>query len=267
MKLTTQNGVPFYQFENLAACNGVDHRIFTRNAGNSRPPFASLNVGFGIGDTIKHVSDNRAIISSVMAVGRLVFARQVHGCEIAVLSHDIESKGLAAADLTFSGDALVTDITGRHLVIQVADCQAVFLYEPARRVIANVHSGWRGSIQNIIGRTIEVMEQDFGCHAGRIRAAIGPSLGPCCAEFINYRREIPLKFWTYKDLNDHFDFWSLSRDQLTAAGVNEVNIESSGICTRCHTNDFFSYRAEGTTGRFAAVIGLTDMGPNQDFRD
>ena len=259
MRLTTQNGIPFYQFDNLAAYSGVDHRIFTRNSGYSRPPFASLNVGSGIGDSPKHVSDNRAIVSGVMPAGRLVFARQVHGCEIAVLSHDNERKGLAAADLTFAGDALVTDITGRHLVIQVADCQAVFLYEPARRVIANVHSGWRGSIQNIIGRTIGVMEQYFGCRSDRIRAGIGPSLGPCCAEFINYRKEIPSEFWPYKNQNKYFDFWSLSRDQLTAAGVNEVNIESSGICTRCHKDDFFSYRADRTTGRFAAVIGLTKI--------
>jgi hypothetical protein len=258
MKFVTQNGVTFYQFENLAACSGVDHRIFTRNSGNSRPPYASLNVGFGIGDTPQAVFDNRAIISRVMPAGSLVFARQVHGCEIAVLSHDSEKKGFAAADRTFTADAMVTDITGKNIVIQVADCQAVFLYEPARRVIANVHSGWRGSVQNIIGRTIGVMERHFGCRTGRIRAGIGPSLGPCCAEFINYRKEIPMKFWPYKGINKYFDFWSLSRDQLMAAGVNGVNIESSGICTRCNTDDFFSYRAERTTGRFAAVIGLTE---------
>ena len=161
--------------------------------------------------------------------------------------------------MDFTADAMVTDIYGRNLVIQIADCQAVLLYESSRRVIANVHCGWRGSIQNIIGRTVTTMEQHFGCRPNRILAGIGPSLGPCCAEFINYSKEIPMKFWQYKGLNQHFDFWSLSRDQLKAAGVAEINIESSGICTRCHTDDFFSYRAERTTGRFAAVIGLTEM--------
>ncbi len=150
----------------------------------------------------------------------------------------------------------MTDIAGRNLVIQVADCQAVLLYEPARRVVANAHCGWRGSIQNIIGRTVEVMKQDFGCRPDLILAGIGPSLGPCCAEFINYDTEIPKEFWQYKGLNRYFDFWALSRDQLKTAGVAANNIESSRICTRCHTDEFFSYRAEGTTGRFAAVIGL-----------
>jgi YfiH family protein len=156
-----------------------------------------------------------------------------------------------------TADAVVTDLKGRNLVIQIADCQAVLLYDSVRRVIANVHCGWRGSVQNIIGRTIEVMKQHFGCRPGRIHAGIGPSLGPCCAEFINYRKEIPMEFWRYKGLNAHFDFWSLSRDQMLRAGMAETNIESSWICTRCHTDDFFSYRAARTTGRFAAVIGLT----------
>ena len=258
MIFATKNGVSAYQFENLAACSGVDHRIFTRNSGKSRPPFASLNVGYGIGDTPKNVLENRGIVSGFMAAGRLVFARQVHGCEIAVLSRGNQKKDLVPADRTLTADAMVTDIKGRNLVIQVADCQAVMLYEPDRRVIANVHSGWRGSLQNIIGHTVEAMERHFDCRPGRIRAGIGPSLGPCCAEFINYRKEIPLKFWRYKGHTRHFDFWSLSRDQLMGAGVAAVNIESSGICTRCHPEDFFSYRAEKTTGRFAAVIGLTE---------
>ena len=259
MILTAQNGVSSYQFSNLAACSGIDHRIFTRNSGVSPPPFASLNVSFGMGDSQKNVSENRDIISRFMGAGRLVFARQVHGCEIAVLSRDSEKRGTTTADRSFTADAMVTDIFGRNLAIQVADCQAVLLYEPTRRVIANVHCGWRGSVQNIIGRTVEVMEQHFGCRPGRIRAGIGPSLGPCCAEFINYSKEIPMEFWRYKGLNELFDFWSLSRDQLKRAGVAEINIESGGICTRCHTDDFFSYRAERTTGRFAAVIGLTEV--------
>jgi purine-nucleoside/S-methyl-5'-thioadenosine phosphorylase / adenosine deaminase len=257
MILTTQDGVSFYQFKNLAACSGIDHRIFTRNSGRSQAPFASLNVGLSIGDSTKNVAENRDIISRFMAADRLVFARQVHGCEIAVLNRDRKKSSSADSDRSITADAMVTDICGTNIVIQVADCQAVLLYEPTQRVIANVHCGWRGSIQNIIGRTVAIMEIHFGCRPDRIHAGIGPSLGPCCAEFINYRKEIPMEFWQYKGLNEHFDFWSLSWDQLKAAGVAETKIESSGICTRCQTDSFFSYRAERTTGRFAAVIGLT----------
>jgi len=254
--LSTKDGTSFYQFENLAVCQGVNHRIFTRNSGYSRHPFASLNVTFGIGDETDNVVRNRSIISRSMEANELVFARQVHGSKIAVLTRQNREQGIAPVVDPFTADAMVTDQPQKYLVIQVADCQSVLMYEPARQVIANVHCGWRGSIQNIIGRTVETMKQHFDCNPEHIQAGIGPSLGPCCAEFINFRTEIPAAFWSYKDSNNHFDFWSISGDQLLHAGVPAKNIESSRICTRCRTADFFSYRAEHTTGRFAAVIGL-----------
>jgi len=153
-------------------------------------------------------------------------------------------------------DAMITDIKKRSLVIQVADCQSILMYDPVRQVIANVHSGWRGSIKNIIGRTISVMEKEFDSKPGNIVTGITPSLGPCCSEFVNYKDEIPENFWKYKDGSDYFDFWAISVNQLCDAGVLKKNIYLSEICTRCNTDLFFSFRGEGTTGRFAAVIGL-----------
>lgn len=256
MILTTQNGTSFYQFENLAACRGIGHGIFSRNGGHSRQPFASLNVTFGIGDEEDLVARNRSIITRSLAAKELVFARQVHGSRIAALSREVDRRGQSPVGGPLTADALVTDQSQKHLVIQVADCQAVLMCEPVRQVVANVHCGWRGSIQNIIGRTVAIMQQEFNCNPAHIQAGIGPSLGPCCAEFIHYRTEIPAAYWRYKDSNHHFDFWSISRDQLMQAGVPAQNIEPSGICTRCRTDEFFSYRAQKTTGRFAAVIGL-----------
>ncbi|CAB1071043.1 FIG00003370: Multicopper polyphenol oxidase [Olavius algarvensis Delta 1 endosymbiont] len=253
---TTQDGTSFYQFEKLAACRGIRHKIFSRNGGHSRGPYSSLNVSFGIGDEDEIVALNRDLIARNMQARDLVFARQVHGVDIAVLEPDRGRPRVAAAD-PLTADAMVTDQPQRHLVIQVADCQALLLFDPVRQVVANVHCGWRGSIQNIIGCTVETMVQRFDCRPGTIIAGIGPSLGPCCAEFIHYQTEIPPAFWRYKDSSHHFDYWSISCDQLVQAGVAAENIESSGICTRCHTDEFFSYRAAKTTGRFAAVIGMT----------
>ena len=139
----------------------------------------------------------------------------------------------------------------------MADCQAILLYDPVRRVVANVHSGWRGSVSDIAGKTVAAMENRFGCRGRNLVAAIAPSLGPCCAEFRNYREEIPESFWRYKDGAEHFDFWKISRDQLAAAGLTPDNIHAGGLCTRCRTDLFYSYRGEARqTGRFAAVIGL-----------
>ena len=154
-----------------------------------------------------------------------------------------------------TGDALITDIREKGIVIQTADCQPVLIFDPVRKVVANVHSGWRGSIKNIIGLTLEEMKINFGCNAGNMTAGVGPSLGPCCCEFVNYRREFPEALWRYREGN-HFDLWELSRDQLLNGGVTREKIFLSKICTKCSTDLFFSYRAEKTTGRFASFIGL-----------
>jgi len=251
-----RHGVSYYQFENLARFRGIDHGLFTRNSGHSQPPFASLNVSYGIGDEEKAVTGNRKLISRIMGAGDMTYIDQVHGCEIAVLDRNLKSGDNPTDMRPTIADAVVTDRTDNYLVVQVADCQAVLMYDPARQVVANVHSGWRGSIHNIVGRTVETMKRHFGCRPDGIQAAIGPSLGPCCAEFVNFQTEIPEEFWSYRGPHNYFDFWAVSTDQLINAGVPQENIECSQMCTRCRTEDFFSYRAEKTTGRFAAVIGI-----------
>jgi polyphenol oxidase len=250
------NGASYYRFQNLATFREIDHGIFTRRHGVSPRPFDSLNVSLGIGDAETNVTHNRDLVHRSMAGRDFVYIRQVHGDNVAVLKGDGAPQGETAAAAAITADALVTDLPGKYLVIQVADCQAVLLYDPVRRVVANVHCGWRGSVQNIISHTLIEMSLEFNCRPEHIWAGIGPSLGLCCAEFVNYQAEIPADFWDYKDAMDHFDFWAISRDQMIRAGVAAENIEISRICTRCRTDEFYSYRAAKTTGRFAAVIGI-----------
>jgi YfiH family protein len=183
-------------------------------------------------------------------------ANQVHGTSILVLDNipgSSESPFFFAAG---TGDALVTNIPGVHLIIQTADCQPVMMVDVNKKVVANVHVGWRGNVQNILGLTVKKMAEIYGCRPPDLQVAIGPSLGPCCAEFINYRQEFPSILWPYKDDRHRFDLWKISTDQLQAAGVAKANLHLSKICTKCRTDLFFSYRAQSRTGRFASVIGL-----------
>jgi YfiH family protein len=162
-------------------------------------------------------------------------------------------------------DVMITDRSGKFLVVQVADCQAILMYDPVRRVAANVHCGWRGSVADVAGRTVRALRSGFGCEPKDLLVGIGPSLGPCCAEFVNYRKEIPSRLWNYRRDTVYFDFWTMTCDQLIAAGVREDRIEISRLCTRCNTDRFFSYRGEKRTGRFPAVIGLS-YDPNRCHR-
>lgn len=256
MILRNDNGAAYYQFEHLAAFPEINHGIFARTSGHSLAPFGGLNVSFAVGDDARRVERNRRLVARCMQAGKLAFARQVHGDAVLVVEDQVESASAANKSGGLTGDALVTAQSGRFLVVKVADCQPILMYDPRRRVVANVHCGWRGSVANVAGRTLAVMTERFSCDPRDVQAGIGPSLGPCCAEFLNYREEIPRELWSYRRDSRYFDFWAMSRDQLTRAGVPREQIHISGLCTKCRTDSFYSYRAEKKTGRFPAVIGL-----------
>jgi YfiH family protein len=213
-------------------------------------------VGLGIGDEPGAVAENRRRVAACLGADRLVFIDQVHQDGIVVVQDGDGCDRVGPLPAERTGDAMITDVTGTCLAIQVADCQAVVLYDPDRSVVANIHSGWRSSIVDIIGKTVETMAAKFGCDPGKLLAGVSPSLGPCCAEFVNFKHEIPKNFWRYRVSQDHFDFWEISRDQLIQAGVSGKNIEIAGCCTSCHPELFYSYRAERVTGRFVVAAGL-----------
>jgi YfiH family protein len=253
MDIERDQGLVLYRFRSLSAFAQLRHAVTTRHGGDSPPPYDSLNLSRNVGDAPHRVAANRQRVQTCFPATRPAFLRQVHGRRVAVL----DGGGLPADGyMPGEADAVVTRETGCLLAVLVADCQPVLLFDPVRGVIANIHSGWRGSVANIIGRTVAVMTARFGSRPGDIRAGVGPSLGPCCAEFVNYRREIPPDLWAYRRSGPYFDFWALSRDQLLLAGLQAAHIEIGGICTRCRSDQFFSYRAARRTGRMGAFIGL-----------
>ncbi len=229
--------------------------MFTRHGGVSSGPYASLNVGRYVGDEAEMVSINRRKVREAMGVSALLTARQVHGqgiyCLTEPLCEDREVDGF---------DALITNHWGLGLMVQQADCQAVLLFDAKREVIAAIHCGWRGSVAKIIPQVVATMTSTYGTVAADLQAIISPSLGPCCAEFVNFRNELPGEFQKFMVGEDHFDFWRITRSQLIDAGVREEQVRMSGYCTCC-SSDYFSYRrasrqGAGVTGRNCSVIAL-----------
>lgn len=245
-----------FQFSALAQIPGLVHAVVSRTGGGSRPPFDGLNLSHGVGDDLAAVTANRNRLRQMTGGGIHVYTRQNHGTSIQTIAREAVDRGEPIQTEPASADALITDVPGVRLIIQTADCQAVMLVDPHKRVVANIHCGWRGSVADIIGGTVSRMVAEFGCAPGQMTAAIGPSLGPCCAEFVNFKDEIPRPFWPFRVGAHHFDFWRISRHQLITAGLVDDNVHGPGICTRCNAHLFFSYRAARETGRFAALIGL-----------
>lgn len=231
------------------------HQFFNRNGGVSTGVFTSLNVGLGVGDEPAHVEENRRRVKERMGGGRLVSARQVHGDGIYRVHGDLQE------DMTVDGfDALVTSEPDTILLVQQADCQAVLLHDPQQQVIAAIHCGWRGSVSGIIGKTVDLMQDVYCSEPAGIKAFIGPSLGPCCAEFIHFENELPEAFHRYQVRSAYFDFWQISTQQLIRAGLKQECVEVSQVCTSC-SKDYFSYRracrtGKGSTGRHCSAIRL-----------
>jgi YfiH family protein len=253
MELVNINGVRLYRFPGLAAFPELIHGVFTRQGGVSCGPYRSLNVSLAVGDLPQQVEENQRRVQQTLALGKLVSATQVHGLREAVITggHVVSPGEIPEVDI------LITAQPGLGLVIKQADCQAVMFYDPEHRVVAHAHCGWRGQIAGILSETVSRLALNFGSRAEALHAAIGPGLGPCCAEFRHYWREFPPELWKYQVRPGYFDLWQLSIDQLRAAGIKSENIEVANLCTRCREEEFFSYRRDRVTGRQAAVIALT----------
>lgn len=256
----------------------VQHAVFTRDGGVSPKPYEFLNVRFGIGDRLEHVQQNREIIvrgleknlgteggkkfteaaeEEVSHKLRLVSAEQTHSANVQII--DEEFLRYHPADREVGDcDALVTDFQSVALMMQVADCQALLMFDPVRRVVAAVHAGWKGLSQDISGETIAVLKARYGCDPANLLVGMSPSLGACCAEFTDPWRELPLDFHGYIDDKKRVDLPGYSVDQLEEHGVRPENIELSRVCTQCDPSQkYFSYRRDGgETGRFGAVILL-----------
>ena len=226
------NGVELLQFELLSEFPNLTHGCFLR---------LNLNEANGM--------PNRQKVQAALGIDHLVSAQQCHGKEV------WEVRGGAVSGSRKS-DALVTTCSNLGLLITHADCQAAIIYDPIHHVVANVHSGWRGSVQNIYAEAIEFLQTKHGSSPVDLLVGISPSLGPQRAEFIHYQTELPEPFWQFQTEPNFFDFWEISRWQFGQCGILPHHIEVAGICNYSNPDIAFSYRLSNTTERLGTVVSL-----------
>ena len=213
---------PVEKFPALEAVPGVIHGFTGRVAG--------LDVQADREVALCRLDGAHTAARTALGVGekRLVCGAQVHGREIALVD---ENTPVPVAGV----DGLITASPGVCLGIHVADCCAVYLADPVRRVIALLHSGRRGSELGLTAAAIESMRGDFGCDPADIVVQLSPCIRPPLYEI---------------------DFAALIVAQCRDAGVTQV--ADSGICTGANVARYYSYRVErGRTGRMLALLALT----------
>jgi polyphenol oxidase len=211
----------------------------TRQGGVSEGPYSSLNLGRMTEDEPERVEENRRRLCAEAGadVERLTLNRQQHSATV----HRAH-----AGRRGEPGDGLWTDEPGVPMLKLTADCVPIALArangEPA---LALLHAGWRGLAEGIVAAGVEALG------GGRLAAAVGPAIGPCCYEV---GPEVAGLFDDDLVRAGKLDLWAASERALRAAGVKEV--ERVDLCTACNPEVFFSHRRDsGRTGR-QGVIGL-----------
>jgi polyphenol oxidase len=227
---------------------GIGVAVTDRHGGGSTPPYDELNLADHVGDDPTAVAANRERVRSALGLtGPLVTMRQVHGVGVAVLDDAPEQPPEA--------DALVTASPGLALVVLVADCTPVLMWDRRAGVIAAVHAGRRGLAGGVLPAALNTMT-DLGARPDRIYAAVGPSICPEHYEVPEaMRAEVeaaaPGSAATTTTGAPALDIRAGLLAQLHEAGVRQGMVMPQ--CT-AETRDYYSYRRDGTTGRFAGVV-------------
>lgn len=258
MPLLLEGGLRLFRFESLPS-NDVVHGIFTRHGGVSPAPWDTLNLGSGVGDDLERVQLNRRrALESLRRSSESVFeVWQVHSAEVALGREPLLGEPPQQADAILTNNPAVT------LMMRFADCVPILLFDPVRGAVGMAHAGWLGTVRKVASAAVRAMGEHFQTRPADLWAGLGPSIaahhypvGPEVAA------EVRQAFGPGAEAHLApspagvlFDLWSANAALLESEGVSQIEV--SGVCTACETQDWFSHRAEGgKTGRFGALIGL-----------
>ncbi|WP_251373163.1 peptidoglycan editing factor PgeF [Polynucleobacter ibericus] len=235
--------------------------VSTRIGGVSREPFDSLNLGDHVGDDINDILQNRAIFTKTFPA-EPIWLKQTHSTIVSTPQNRQSNPGVP-----IYADALVSNIPGEVLVIMTADCLPVLFTNSSGTVIGAAHAGWRGLCAGVLENTVaELLNIADDKNPTDLMAWLGPAIGPDAFEvgedvvtaFADSGFNIPEHaFKPIPNLPGKFlaDIYLLARARLEVCGVKAIF--GGEYCTVRDREQFFSYRRDGETGRFASAIWIS----------
>lgn len=250
----------FFQFANMAQQPWLAHVYTSRHGGVSKAPYHSFNLGYHVGDEPEAVTKNRLRLAEYLNIvpEHVCYANQVHGDTIYMVRENHNHLILPDAD------ALVTDRPGRAIVILTADCVPVLIADTKQHVVAVVHAGWKGTVQSILFKTLNLMQSVYQSHPEDMIAGIGPCISASVYKVGNdviekAEQAFPQAERFYTRISDskfHFDLLKANLYWLHTFGLKKTQIELSGHCSFSQADYWYSARREGRTGRMGAAIVL-----------
>jgi len=228
----------------------------TRQGGCSTGNYAAFNINAYCGDSKEHTTANRKSLCQLLGVkeNSLIMPHQVHGCEVRKVD--------GPQDEVIEGvDAVMTDIPQLCIGVSTADCIPVLLYDEDRHAACAVHAGWRGTVQRIVQKAIAAMKDAYGTDASYLKAVIGPGISLDSFEVGDEVYDtfaeagFEMAAISRRDAKWHIDLPACNYIQLIESGMNEANIQKSGICTYQLYDRYFSARRLGiNSGRIYTGI-------------
>lgn len=218
----------------------VDFGFSSRFGGVSKAPFDTLNLGFHTGDAAAAVAKNRELLKREIKAHSLVFMEQIHSDYVLeVTSENLNDFAKTAPKC----DALFTRLLNVGLCVMVADCAPIIVSDEKQGIIAAIHAGRAGVCAKILSKCVAQMKSE----PKDLKIIIGAHIKGSCYEIGDMNLG---EFNAYKN-GGFFDITAALRAEINALGVK--NYEISEICSHCDKN-YFSYRRDGKTGRFAGWV-------------
>ena len=231
-----------------------------RRGGISTGPFAEANISLSVGDDPDAVRANRRLLLQSIGIPRatLVTVRQQHTGVVIAVTRDMLPRPPAAADLAVTADGMVTRDSGICLLVGVADCAPVALFDPIETVVGLVHIGWRGLVSGMVPAAAAAMQR-LGASMSDMRAIVGPTIAACCYPvgpnvYDVVVRHYPKAAATSRDQRPALDLREGIREAFRRVGIEDV--AAVGGCTADNAMTSFSRRRDGPTGCQAGLVAV-----------
>lgn len=253
MPIFRQNEFRFIQPE-WAAAHSVKAFTTTRIGGASQPPFDGFNLATHVGDSYHDVVTNRQqLVSSLSLPSSPCWLDQVHSDRVIQCTKDTDSNILPQADASW------TDQPNRVLAVMTADCLPLFVSDVSGTVVAAIHAGWKGLLNQIIIKTLSQLPVS----SDQLHVWIGPAISQ---PYFEVGQEV---FQQFIDVDERYRSffaqssapgkWLLNLPGLAEFQLNQGGVTSvfqSQLCSYHQAEWFYSYRREGQTGRMASLIWI-----------
>ena len=255
----------YLQFKKLEKYNDILAHAYSVGIEKSYRTFKANREQLSKEDYEKNINNYKTLCTQIgLDYSNLIKANQAHTDNIICINNTEKNSTIDTINLS---DGLITNKSKLILATTNADCILLLFFDPVKKVIANVHSGWKGTLQKISQKTVNKMSKIYGCNPKDIIVCMCPSIRKC-----HFEVEKDVKDMFYNQFNnlENINSFIIKKDDkwlidtilinkiiLKQAGILEQNIEDSGICSVCNKEIIHSYRAEGDGyGLATAVIAL-----------